>query len=357
MLTPSLSGRPAGTCRSHPMCGRGGEACRAPDYRLVEAISGPCVPKGSGENDVVPPAISSPLVLVVVVVAAARVARPELDSRISVLAESVPRRTISALVVALERRYRLDRFDAVEVIRAAWLGVRGLQRIAGSFFPSSNLRGVLMPSLPDDEMRLLSSPEAEELGELYLLQKDLDHCVKAFRLLVEIYGEREFSEAENLIRLALYRDAIVQFIACFDGSAPLFLKVPDVYPGDENAQSYFNSLKDIRDGYAAHRHGPSRQCAVGVVAGLSGTFATGRLLILRHVPPIADLKHHHDFALKARLHVDARIASLERTVTTAAMAMSREQILALPGAHGYNVREGEARLARRRFLSRRGNEE
>jgi hypothetical protein len=41
-------------------------------------------------------------------------------------------------------------------------------------------------------------------------------------------GERKFSEAENITRLALYRDAPVQFVGCFDGSALLFLSVPDV---------------------------------------------------------------------------------------------------------------------------------
>lgn len=213
-----------------------------------------------------------------------------------------------------------------------------------------------MSAVPDDEMRLLGTPEAKELAELHLLRHDLDHCVKAFRLLVELYGEREFTEAENLTRLALYRDALVQFIACFDGSAPLFLKVPDVYPGDDNAQSYFNSLKDVRDSYAAHRHGPSRQCAIGVIAGPSGPLGTGNLMMVRHVPPLFDLKHHHDFAWKARRHVEARMEVLNQVVSTAAMSMSRDQILALPSAQGYDIRDGEVRLGRQRFVSKRSTE-
>jgi hypothetical protein len=209
----------------------------------------------------------------------------------------------------------------------------------------------------DDEMRLLSTPQAKDLGELRLLADDLGHGVHALRILVEVYVEREFTPAERVIRLSLYRDALVQFVACFDGSTPLFLKVSEVYAGDPNAQSYFDSLKALRDTFAAYRHGPSRQCAVGVVASAQGPLGTGYISVRFDVPELEELKHTHDFILKTRRHVLQRVTELDKHVTADAMAMTREQILALPGAHGYNVQTHEMRLSRERFARERARKD
>jgi hypothetical protein len=213
-----------------------------------------------------------------------------------------------------------------------------------------------MAELTDDEMRLLPSSEARALAELHLLHDDLAHAVQAIRLLVDLFGAREFTEAEQTIRLSLYRDALVQFTACFDGTTPLFLRVPDVYPGDPNAPSYFESLKALRDTFAAHRGGPSRQCAVGVIAGPSGPLGIGHLKVRLHVPELLELKYTHDFILKAKKHVQQRRDDLEKHVRIAAMAMSKEEILALPGAHGYNVLPNEMRLGRERFVRKRASQ-
>jgi hypothetical protein len=207
--------------------------------------------------------------------------------------------------------------------------------------------------LPDDEMRALPSPDAKELSELYLLEHDLNHSVQALRILIEVYEKRKGPAEVEIIRLALYRDAIVQFVACFDGTAPLFLKVPQVYPSDPNAQSYFDSLKALRDTFAAHRGGPARQCVVGVVAGPTGPLGVGHMKINFHVPEELELKHTHDFMFKARRHVRTRIDAMLSHVTADAMAMTREAILSLPGAHGYSVPAAEMRLSRDRLTRRR----
>jgi hypothetical protein len=201
----------------------------------------------------------------------------------------------------------------------------------------------------DDEMRLLPGPEAKELAELHLLHHDLDHAVKAIRLLVDAFGEREFTEAEQIMRLGLYRDAVVQFVACFDGSAPLFLQVADIYSDDANASSSFHYLKTLRDTFAAHRNGPARQCAVGVIPGPTGPRGTGHLKMVLHVPDSNQLKHTHDFISKARQHVLQRLEILDQQLRAAAMAMSREEILALPSASTRNANPKEMRLSRERF--------
>lgn len=170
-----------------------------------------------------------------------------------------------------------------------------------------------------------------------------------------MYGDRPFSDVEIVIRLALYRDALVQFVACFDGSAPLFLAVPSVYPGDPNAQSFFESLKALRNNFAAHRHGAARQCVMGVVADASGPIGVGKIAIHVVVPEIVELRHILAFVWKARRHVQERAEMLNVVVTQQGMAMSRENILLLPGAHGYNMRPEDMRLSRERLARQRAH--
>jgi hypothetical protein len=68
-----------------------------------------------------------------------------------------------------------------------------------------------------------------------------------------------------------------------------------------------------------------------------------------HVPDSLQLKLTHDFMSKARQHVLHRLEKLEQQVSAAAMAMSREEILALPSASTRNANTKEMRLSRERF--------
>jgi hypothetical protein len=79
----------------------------------------------------------------------------------------------------------------------------------------------------------------------------------------------------------------------------------------------------------------------------------GRMMARVHVPTLIELKHTHAFVWKAWQHSSKRAADVEAEVTERAMAMSRDQILALPGAHLYNVRPEEMRSGRESFARKR----
>lgn len=184
-------------------------------------------------------------------------------------------------------------------------------------------------------MRLLSTPEARELGELNLMEADLQHVVHALKILIEQFGGRDnFNAGEEVIRLSLYRDAVLQIVSCFDGSgsAALYLKISEVYVGDPNAASYLESLRAIRGSFVAHRAGAARQGIVGLIASEEKVIGTASLSVRYHVPALTDLKHMHDFALKAGRHVIGRKTKLDEHVGEFVMAMPIEEAHKLPEA-------------------------
>jgi len=69
---------------------------------------------------------------------------------------------------------------------------------------------------------------------------------------------------------SLFRDAIVQFVGCFDRGAEHPVDEKVVFSQVERGAEYIAWLKDIRDSYAAHRFGTLRQCVAGVMIDKAG---------------------------------------------------------------------------------------
>jgi hypothetical protein len=113
-------------------------------------------------------------------------------------------------------------------------------------------------------LRKLNTPLAHEVAEHVLLQEDMKSSLDAMRLWSEKYAERLPGTEEGIIGKSLFRDAIIQFVGCFDKSAKYPLSPDDVY-GPTNNLPLFEWFKNMRDAYAAHKFGAQRQCIAGVM--------------------------------------------------------------------------------------------
>ena len=102
--------------------------------------------------------------------------------------------------------------------------------------------------------RIFSSPEAEELCEMELYRVDLEKVGFAFSYLL---SNKPAQNRPDMIREAIYRDAIVQFSACLD---PRFFLGRNIACSSDLSRQGRTMLIEIRDGFVAHRHGHLRRC-------------------------------------------------------------------------------------------------
>jgi hypothetical protein len=200
------------------------------------------------------------------------------------------------------------------------------------------------------EMKELATPDAKELAEMFLLQQDLASSFQAMKLWHERYWRKENPTPEDtLIANSLFRDAILQFIGCFDRTAQYRLSVQDVYKSTQGATEYFSWLQDIRDAYIAHKFGPDRQCAVGVFSDSKGTVISIGHFVSVYAGPSEGARDLIEFIAIAGRYLNSRIEDLHAQVLAAAKAMSKEDLNALPIARAYGVGPNDTRMSREKF--------
>ena len=194
----------------------------------------------------------------------------------------------------------------------------------------------------------LNSPETKELAELLLFQHDVQTSIESLRLWTTKQPAFASSPDDNIIAAALFRDSVVQFIGCFDASAPFKLSSDIIYAGHDGAREYFQWLKDIRDAYAAHKFGRERQCVVGIVQ-----MPTGR--VVGHMTSIYqglnDNDGAHEIAAFMNItlqQINFRIRVLTDSVQAAATKLTTEEINALPVARLHGIDPEDFRKGRKR---------
>jgi hypothetical protein len=193
----------------------------------------------------------------------------------------------------------------------------------------------------------LNSAETKELSELLLLQHDVQTSMEAMRLWTAKQGAE--SPDDLIIAGALFRDAIVQFMGCFDSSAPFKLSSDTIYSNVDGANEYFQWLKDLRDAYAAHKFGRARQAITGIIQSPDGSPGVGQMTMIYQGPQEAkagtEIAAFMSICLK---HINSRIETLRAAITTIATKMSAAEIAALPTARLYGVDPDQLRKGRRR---------
>jgi hypothetical protein len=198
------------------------------------------------------------------------------------------------------------------------------------------------------QVRELDSPLARELGELNLICMDMETTFLAIDLWrVKYVPMKDMTSTERTVALALFRDAVVQFVGCFDRTAEFSLQKEDIYKTDREL-AYFAWLRDLRDSYAAHKFGPYRQCAVGV------DVKTRRVRFLTQIyrgPTTAE--QLQKFVAKAAVHAALRMKGIAEQLNRQTASLTDEQLAAMPISEIHPVTNSEMRMSRSKFLRSR----
>jgi hypothetical protein len=128
----------------------------------------------------------------------------------------------------------------------------------------------------DGTLMALASPLAREYAENLLLQNDMHGSLATMEVWQRKFASSKDLE-ERLIGASLFRDAIVQFVECFDTTAQFPLSAQDIYGHDPEGVRSFQWFKDTMDAYASHKFGAQRQCVVGVILKADGQRGIGHL--------------------------------------------------------------------------------
>jgi hypothetical protein len=98
---------------------------------------------------------------------------------------------------------------------------------------------------PAGTLKALDTPLAKEYAENLLLQSDMRDSLAAMEC-----WERRFASStdpeDKLIGASLFRDAIIQFVGCFDKTAQFPLSAQDIYGHDPDGLSSFQWFKNTR---------------------------------------------------------------------------------------------------------------
>lgn len=199
-------------------------------------------------------------------------------------------------------------------------------------------------------LRQLDTLQAQELAELYIFQHDMHMAIITLELWHEKYAEKNSRTEEGLIGQSLFRDAIIQFVGCFDKSARFALSANDIYGRYPNGLASFQWFQDTRDAYAAHKFGAQRQCVVGIVYGPPMATGIGKLMAAYKGQKKADGPQLVGFMRSAATHLDRKIKELETNLLASVVTMSSEQIEALKIATVRQLHPSESRISRPTLL-------
>ena len=109
----------------------------------------------------------------------------------------------------------------------------------------------------------LGGKQAELLGHLALHRRDLQFALECLVRINET--------ADDILREAAWRSAVVSFVKCFVGGGRRSrLDVSAVYTGNKRATSAFSYFKNLRDKHFVHDENAHQQCHSGAVVNLLG---------------------------------------------------------------------------------------
>jgi hypothetical protein len=154
-----------------------------------------------------------------------------------------------------------------------------------------------------------------------------------------------------LISLSLFRDAIVQFIGCFDKSAKAHLDAYQISDDNGRGLKFFEWMKDIRDSYAAHKFGPLRQCITGVQIDEKGNIVQPLYSHQIYSGPARDSrKELLNIVYRAGIHTQSKVNSLVSQLEEYARGLDKKELLALKAARLREVEPHQFRSSREKFF-------
>jgi hypothetical protein len=204
--------------------------------------------------------------------------------------------------------------------------------------------------------KFLSTPEAERLGELYLIQGDLNAAYEALELYFRKYsstrGPRYGQSA--VVGPSLFRDGVLLFCACFSKSDGAKLHPEKVYGHlGADAMKYAQKLLDLRDAFVAHNFGPQRQHDIVIVCptidGELVPYAFTQYFVRFTGWAPGEKKQMLSFIDAARKHLKGLIQEAEMIVTSQVARITPEELASLPDAEVKIPDPKDYRLSRSKF--------
>lgn len=199
-------------------------------------------------------------------------------------------------------------------------------------------------------LRAIDLPIAAELAETLLIQSDLRNCFASLEIWAKTFAPTQAQNEETKVILgSLFRDAIVQFVGCFEKTRHP-LKVDEIYAKVEGSTAYYKWLHDLRNSFAAHRYGVGRQCVVGVfVHPELGYQAPGQIVGIYKGPHPSGHRTLLNFVFRALKFANAKVERLTAEFDAQARAIPLDQLLKAPVAMVHNVEAKKMGMSRGRL--------
>ena len=212
------------------------------------------------------------------------------------------------------------------------------------------------PTFRPEVCKRLTTPEAEHLAELYLIQADLDAAFNALDLYFEKYAVTATPKEGRaaIISPSLFRDGILLFCSCFSTKDKTKLHPEAVYAHlGSDKMDYAQKLLDMRDAFVAHNFGPQRQHVIMIVCNDDG----GNLSPLGFVQnfirfagwTVEERQKLLPFINVARDHLKGLIEVAEVPVMEQVTAITPDELAAIPDAEVAIPEAGDYRSSRSRF--------
>ncbi len=198
-----------------------------------------------------------------------------------------------------------------------------------------------MPELrhPNDfPAKALETETSAELAHLQVNRTCLVEAIRAFQTYFNRWRSGEpADETEGTIRLALFRDGLVQSMACFNKNPAKrreFLIPAEAFDGIEGWEEFYAWMLDLRNCYAAHNVGAKRnsQPVVLIDPRTDEVVGVGSFDVHYQGESLEAEGSIAAFCNTALKHVNARIKEAQARLWAEASALSREERQALPVA-------------------------
>lgn len=107
-------------------------------------------------------------------------------------------------------------------------------------------------------LKVINTKNSEKAAEYKIIATNLTTAADILRVAKSLHKSTDDYET---IKMSLIKDAILQFLSCFENKGPVNLCKTALYSSNPE-QVLFSDLKALRDTWIAHKDGPLRLCEI-----------------------------------------------------------------------------------------------
>lgn len=185
--------------------------------------------------------------------------------------------------------------------------------------------------------KLLETATASEHSELQIISR----CIEEASLALKMYFVRfqhglPENEEEAAIRRALFRDGLIQIMACFStnpNKRDRYLIPSEAFDGQQGWEPFYKWMLDLRDGYAAHNFGAQRLAdSIVFLDSDTGQVAGVGIITVGFDGPSEGEASFSAFCGTAMRHAKSRMEQASAKLLAEAQALSKAELEALHDA-------------------------